>query len=187
MLPTDWLSTPLDAPPPTRRRPLDPPMCFEPHTAAVYPVTDLGATQAISVYFDRPPHRAEWRDRTTQLPPPPAPTAAYPVSWLTDLEAPRRPTPLVRLDLPGEPALLIQPIIAQLLGWLTPVTERSLPVRLLPVEQTWAIEPSLLSAACVDLGLDALSLTDLTSDATTSPALIAQTLTSPALIGEDLC
>lgn len=187
MLPTNWLSVPLDEPPPTRRRPRDPPLCFEPHATAVYPVVDLGASQALSTYVDRPPHRPEWRDRTTQLPPPPAPTAAYPVSWLTDLDAPRRPTPLVRLDLPGEPATALQPIIAALLDWLTPVTERSLAVRLLPVEQTWAIAPTLLSAACVDLGLDTLSATDLIGEALTVPALVTQALTSPLLLGEDLC
>lgn|SRR3990167_1178024 len=191
MNPTDWLPFYPDAAP-RRRPPYGPALVSQPpYTTAIFPVTDVLASLTFApVYANRAPARRAPHETmvwTTPL----GPLPVSPLSWLPILSSAliRRPPRGCWVDSAPPPST--QVVIAQSLAWQARGTDqrpvaRGLPTRLRRA-LTWTVDPTILTAPCVDLGLEAVATTDLLNEALASPALIDEALGTPTLLNEDLC
>lgn len=172
-----------------------------PFSAAIFPVPDILANLTyLPSYPDLTPHRMAHshipREQQGATVPPIDPSVIAPLAWLAILpawRAPRSYPAVARPDL--APDLAVPPpgeqvVVAQALGWRPIWPEWSVAHFLhpwLPAAEGWSVDPSLLTIACVALGLETTATTGMITETLTAPALIDEGFGAPRLIDEEIC
>jgi hypothetical protein len=190
MNPTNWLPFYPDLLPRRHAR-LGPALASQPpYSTAIFPVPVIAGRLAFLPTFpDRVPHRRVAREQMIFTSAALGASAIGPLSWLSRYpdRVPHRRLPWGAHQEVAAPPLGYQAGVAQSLSWQAYGPDHVSTHRVPLLGLAWTIDPSLLFAPCVALGLEGATSSVFLAGALRSPALLGEGLGTPALLNEDLC